>query len=638
MLRLATSLLLVAIGFLTPLWGAGVQFAEPTFYNYKYDQLNRIKGVDVWFGFNEDSSKYNTSFAYTPAWKERFKYDGNGNILHADRYMGYPNVPLDSMDYHYTAGTNKLTHITEASDSYSWLGGTNDIETQPVNNYGYDAIGNLIRDSSENIGTNGITWNVYGKITSIDRTAATATNDTRRIEYTYDAAGNRIGKKLTKFASARVDYTWYVRDAQGNVLNVYNAARDTTGSTTLANFDLTLQESHLYGSSRLGLQYRNINAEPPSPRGSIYDYYRGYKFYEISNHLGNVVTTISDKKLGVVDPSNSTRYAYYNPEIVMANDYYAFGMQRKHYDAGIYYYRYGFNGKENDRDVKGEGNQQDYGMRIYDPRVGRFYSIDPLQKKYPELTPYQFASNSPVRHIDLDGLEALLPNIFRTGPIMVVQTGVEVATWAHNSHQRGMRNWDMAEYAKQQAIKQGRKDGDGITTYTKSLVYIGAWWYDGGINNTINPVENAKDAKKDFQQGHYVAGTLGILALIPGLTEMKVFKYAGKFGKCAEYATEFISKYEKTIIKAGGTVEKFEINIGKNGLIGTAEQQLSNNGFHQFVEVTKDGKSVIFDNLHPKGVLKEDYIQSLGAVKREGDKVVQLSGENVFKEYTKKVK
>jgi hypothetical protein len=30
-------------------------------------------------------------------------------------------------------------------------------------------------------------------------------------------------------------------------------------------------------------------------------------------------------------------------------------------------YRYGFNGKENDNEVKGSGNQIDYGLRIYDP-------------------------------------------------------------------------------------------------------------------------------------------------------------------------------------------------------------------------------------------------------------------------------
>jgi uncharacterized protein RhaS with RHS repeats len=46
-------------------------------------------------------------------------------------------------------------------------------------------------------------------------------------------------------------------------------------------------------------------------------------------------------------------------------------------------------------------------MRIYDPRVGRFLSVDPIAVKYPELTPYQFASNTPIDAIDLDGLEAV---------------------------------------------------------------------------------------------------------------------------------------------------------------------------------------------------------------------------------------
>jgi hypothetical protein len=55
--------------------------------------------------------------------------------------------------------------------------------------------------------------------------------------------------------------------------------------------------------------------------------------------------------------------------------------------------------------VKGVGNQQDYGMRIYDPRIGKFLSVDPITSKYPELTPYQFASNRPIDGIDLDGLE-----------------------------------------------------------------------------------------------------------------------------------------------------------------------------------------------------------------------------------------
>ncbi len=68
-------------------------------------------------------------------------------------------------------------------------------------------------------------------------------------------------------------------------------------------------------------------------------------------------------------------------------------------------YRFGFNGKENDNEVKGDGNSYDFGARIHDPRLGRWLSLDPLTKKYPELTPYQFASNRPIDGIDQDGLE-----------------------------------------------------------------------------------------------------------------------------------------------------------------------------------------------------------------------------------------
>jgi RHS repeat-associated protein len=59
-----------------------------------------------------------------------------------------------------------------------------------------------------------------------------------------------------------------------------------------------------------------------------------------------------------------------------------------------YKYRYGFNGKASDNEVKGENNLLDYGMRVYDPRLGKFLSLDPLSKNFPQLTPYQYASNT----------------------------------------------------------------------------------------------------------------------------------------------------------------------------------------------------------------------------------------------------
>ena len=53
-------------------------------------------------------------------------------------------------------------------------------------------------------------------------------------------------------------------------------------------------------------------------------------------------------------------------------------------------------------------------------------SVDPLTRSYPELTPYQFASNTPIYAIDLDGLEALPSMIDFTGGTGSGDTKLEV--------------------------------------------------------------------------------------------------------------------------------------------------------------------------------------------------------------------
>ncbi len=66
-------------------------------------------------------------------------------------------------------------------------------------------------------------------------------------------------------------------------------------------------------------------------------------------------------------------------------------------------YRYGFNGKEKDDELKGIGNSYDFGARMLDPRVGRWFKIDPLSQKYPYDSPYIFSGNSPISIMDPDG-------------------------------------------------------------------------------------------------------------------------------------------------------------------------------------------------------------------------------------------
>lgn len=72
----------------------------------------------------------------------------------------------------------------------------------------------------------------------------------------------------------------------------------------------------------------------------------------------------------------------------------------------------------------------------------------------------------------------------------------------------------------------------------------------------------------------------------------------------------------------------------RGGFIGTTEVGLANNGMHQFTEVTKDGVSMIYDNMHVKGILKSDFIKGLA-----GDIEGKLiSGKELIKTYTKKIK
>jgi len=361
---------------------------SPLVYNYHYDQLNRLAQMDAFKGLNYANHTFTP--VQLPDYQERPAYDPNGNITTYVRHGYGANIPMDSLTYNYYANTNQLQRINDGAGGVY----TTDLKDQGTgNNYTYDLIGNLKQDL-----TNGVTyvgWTVYGKIDSIN-------NGSGLITYTYDAAGNRITKTSGGVTSV------YVRDAQGNILSIYNQ----TGSGSP-----TQQEVDLYGSSRLG-SVRALTVAPTTVTlGGVYGvattstFTRGEKSYELTNHLGNVLSTVTDKKIAVVSGSNSSLIDHFTADIATAQDYYPFGMLmpgRTYTASTASNYRFGFNGKENDNEVKGVGDQQDYGQRYYDPRVGRFMSVDPVAKSYPQLSPFQFASDRPVNGSDLDGLEWVL--------------------------------------------------------------------------------------------------------------------------------------------------------------------------------------------------------------------------------------
>ncbi|ANQ51906.1 hypothetical protein MY04_4571 [Flammeovirga sp. MY04] len=191
-------------------------------------------------------------------------------------------------------------------------------------------------------------------------------NPIKTVTYRYDPTGNRISKRVED-ANGTTNYL-YIKDASGNSMAIVK--------------NNTITEIPIYGSSRIG-QFEPSNTHSSSSIGTAH-----HKF-EYSNHLGNVLATTDD--LG---------------NVLSYSDYYPFGLSMESRSWSDDGYRYGFNGKENDTDLSSSQLIQDYGFRVYNPVIGKFLSVDPLMKSYPELTPYQFASNMPIFAIDLDGLES----------------------------------------------------------------------------------------------------------------------------------------------------------------------------------------------------------------------------------------
>ena len=343
---------------------------KPIGYAYGYDQLHRLAKMDAWKA-NGTNSLWQTTTA-SADYQERVSYDANGNITKYKRNKD-GGITQDSLNYKYNTGTNQLQYIT---DNVAANVSATDIDNQSPNNYIYDKSGNMVADNSQAMS---VSWSPYGKILNTSKAGGA------NLQFGYNAMQQRVVKRVAQ--SGDTTRTYYIRDAQGNTMGVYSRHNDS----------VSWREQYIFGSSRLGL-YR---ADTLVNKGLqvISKLYEGKKNYELTNHLGNVLAVINDRK---TDSLNGTVKVGFNAVVISATDYFPFGMtiDSRSYTAATTY-RYGFNGKENDK----ETGEQDYGMRIYDPRIGKFLSVDPISKKYPELTPYQFASNTPIMAVDLDGLE-----------------------------------------------------------------------------------------------------------------------------------------------------------------------------------------------------------------------------------------
>jgi RHS repeat-associated protein len=129
-----------------------------------------------------------------------------------------------------------------------------------------------------------------------------------------------------------------------------------------------------------------------------------YKF-----QMDNVPGYIVIDNLSVSGPGMETQYPSietYAAVPVMKADYYPFGVEMPGRKWQSDSYRYAYNGMEKDNEVKGNGNSYTTEFRQYDPRLGRWLSLDPLMMSFPWMSPYVAFDNNPVYYVDPYGLES----------------------------------------------------------------------------------------------------------------------------------------------------------------------------------------------------------------------------------------
>ncbi|MBW7869386.1 MAG: hypothetical protein H3C31_13810, partial [Brumimicrobium sp.] len=96
--------------------------------------------------------------------------------------------------------------------------------------------------------------------------------------------------------------TYYILDAQGNQLSMYDYLVDTAKNTA----KYYLSERNIYGSSRLGTlkdPLEVFSGVPLPSYGTV-----GNRNYELTNHLGNVLTVINDIKYPLENNGTITSY------------------------------------------------------------------------------------------------------------------------------------------------------------------------------------------------------------------------------------------------------------------------------------------------------------------------------------------
>lgn len=185
-------------------WKDAGASAQKKFYGYTYDSRNRLRHAEFGLWDAPTSTYKKTALDYTVS---AITYDDNGNLKTMNqRGPGFPSgsttlsmVDIDLMSYTYASNSNKLNGVQDNTTATTVIPDFKDDVSHSINDYTY-VNGNLITD-----GNKGISQIVYNHL---EKPTQVTVAGKGTISYMYDAAGNKLRKKIIPLSGPTVVYDY----------------------------------------------------------------------------------------------------------------------------------------------------------------------------------------------------------------------------------------------------------------------------------------------------------------------------------------------------------------------------------------------------------------------------------------------
>ena len=315
---------------------------------FTYDPLYRLKSATG----RESDTQYENDYIYSEA---PIPGDPNANNVRAYTRNYIYDKMGNILQMRQNAFGNSFTRNYEYLNSNNTLTEVKTGSGDLIENFLYDANGNLL----ESGGTRFYKWTAADRLIGYYNSAGG--DPTVFTQYDYDAGGNRVSKLVRTGTS---ESPIYQRTVYIDGLFEYCSLENS--SFYVKNYVHVMDNQSRIAEIRVGSFPDDIDDE---------------EIYILEDHLGSSTVRLNEDR-----------------RVIDREEYYPFG------DSSLRTFsskRYRYVGKEKDA----ESGLYYYGARYYLPWLCRFISVDPLAGKYAYYSPYQYAGNSPIVFIDLDGLE-----------------------------------------------------------------------------------------------------------------------------------------------------------------------------------------------------------------------------------------